>query len=349
MAPEELSLHELVNLIRQEFRLCTEQNSLMQEKWAEVRLSDFNLWVAGVGATAAKRASLDSRLHDLPEELSTLKHLLWSLKNSLGDCRRLHANGPDESREVVDLIIENLAMLATVIRRTGKRSRLRRADLTFDPDRQKELREHFECIVLLRPTKEGLFRSASDQTITEDWMSVVPHYADRRNHLTPLQRRLIDANLRRRHRFLCAQKHSEKLSGPQPSVKPQTSKSRGGTTTTVPVETGESKQSHTPSVKSDTSHVAKKPTLPELSTVASTVEIEPHHEKDMVALPVVARTGITAITTAIQYPTLMKSSDDRRKQRKILKCPCCCQAQPETMAKDINLWKYGSFFPIVSW
>ncbi|KAJ6055864.1 hypothetical protein N7444_004962 [Penicillium canescens] len=343
MAPNQAFMAELVILIRHEFRLCMEQNSLMREKWAEVRMLDFNLWVAGMGATAGKKASLDARLQALPDMLSTLKHLLSSLKSTLMDCRRLYGNELEESMEIVDLVIENLAMLATVIRRTGKRSRLRRADLTFDPQRQTRLRRHFECIVLLRPTENALFRPVSSTTIAEDWMSVVPNFAEGSGHLTPLQTRLINANLRRRYWFLCAQRHSDKLARPQTSAGPQASTPRVGTPTISPVEGSVSRPSDTPSSKLASSkgskHPDKESTLPGLSTVASTVEITNPSAEDEVTIPGVPQTRITAITAAAQYPSLMKSCDDELKGRKILKCPCCCQPQPETMAKNTNAWK----------
>lgn len=41
---------------------CCEVDSLMGGHWAENRLADFNLWSAGVGASASRQASLDRRL-----------------------------------------------------------------------------------------------------------------------------------------------------------------------------------------------------------------------------------------------------------------------------------------------
>ncbi|KAM5442400.1 hypothetical protein MferCBS31731_002278 [Microsporum ferrugineum] len=348
MASNEEPMADLATSIRHEFRVCMEKKDLMCEKWAEVRMSDFNLWVAGVGATAGKKASLDARLQALPDELSTLKYLLSSLKNSLQDCQRLHGNEIEESMEVVDLIIENLAMLATVIRRTGKRSHLKRVDLTFDPQRQTRLRRHFECIVLLRPAKpakNALFRPAvSPPTTAEDWMNVVPNYIEGGDHLTPLQTRLIDANLRRRYRFLCAQRHSEKLAGHQTSAGPRASPARVGIPTRSAVEGDVLTPSVAPSSKPVASPEASKDAdrnlaTPGPSTAASTVEITNSFIEGKASIRRTPQTRITAITASTQYPRLLKPCDNERKKHKILKCPCCCQPQPETMAENTDAWK----------
>ena len=160
-APEE-SVAPLAASIRGEFGLFTKESHLMGNSWAELRMSDFGLWMAGVGATASKSASLDTRLQSLPDQLIVLKNMLSSLKKSLVACRDSSGEEMGESEEIVDLIIENLAMLATVIRRTGKSSRRKRGDQTFDSKIQSRLRLHFDCIILLRlsATDCTLFRPA---------------------------------------------------------------------------------------------------------------------------------------------------------------------------------------------
>lgn len=328
---------ELVALIRHEFSLSIKQKILMREKWAEVRLSDFNLWVAGMGVMAGKNASLDTRLQALPTELSTLRHLLSSLKKSLTDCRKLDENELEESMEIVDLIMENLATIATVIRRTGKRSRLRRADLTFDPQRQIRLRQFFECLIILRPTENALFRPK----IPEDWTSVIPCIAEGEGQLSPLQMRLIDANLRRRYRFLCAQRHSEKLAGSRTPAKTQdTTKSHAGTSTTSVKEGGVSRSSDSTPANSQTfTKPVKELSLRTSSTKASTVETKYHSAEDKVHIPRAPQTKITAITATTQYPSPMKPHAEDLKEHKIFKCPCCCQPQPEIIAKNHNAFK----------
>ncbi|KAJ5698402.1 hypothetical protein N7462_000407 [Penicillium macrosclerotiorum] len=342
MSANETTIAELATSIHREFRLCMQQSSLMHEKWAEVRMSDFNLWAAGVGLTAGKNASLDTRLQAMPNELSTVKHLLSSLKKTLTDCQRNSDCELETSMDVVDLVIESLALLATVIRRTGQRSRLRRANQTFNNQRQMRLRRHFECIVLLRPTDDALFRPVIQPNSPEDWMSIVPNFEAGKHHLTPLQTRLINANLRRRYWFLCAQRHSEKLAGPQKVWTPRASTIEKENQITPPAEDYVPQQSVTLSSRPASSYAVKdtdeKSTFRDLSTVASTVGTIPTSKKGRASAAEFSRTRITAIAAAVQYPTLKRLDADFRKS-KIIKCPCCCQSQPATMAEDTNAWK----------
>ncbi|KAH8898151.1 hypothetical protein GQ53DRAFT_881155 [Thozetella sp. PMI_491] len=302
---------ELANSIRQEFRLCMAQEHLMRESWVEVRMSDFNLWAAGVGATAGRRASLDTRLQALPDELTTLKHLLSSLKKSLADCRRFNGKELDDSKEIVDLIIENLAMLATVIRRTGRRSRFRRADRHFDPQRQLYFRAHLECIILLRPSENGaLFRPAV-QTDPKDWSKVIPSLAEALSGLTPLQERLVVANLRRRYWFLSAQRHSERLAETRAPKKPESPAADRSRPITNSGEEGSaqvSQRSHGQSPSNPPDFLGDETArhIPsDLSTKASTVESK-SPTKTKHREPESAMTRITVILAATEYPSLVK-------------------------------------------
>ena len=66
---------------------CRSVPELMDGSWAENRLADFNLWAAGVGASARSRASLDWRLHFQPEVHIVLTSLLVTLKNFTDECK----------------------------------------------------------------------------------------------------------------------------------------------------------------------------------------------------------------------------------------------------------------------
>ena len=61
----------------------------MDHGWAENRLADFNLWVAGVGASAKRRASLDERLALEPEVRAVVTNLLITLKVLVEKCKEL--------------------------------------------------------------------------------------------------------------------------------------------------------------------------------------------------------------------------------------------------------------------
>ncbi|KAK0738075.1 hypothetical protein B0T18DRAFT_354861 [Schizothecium vesticola] len=357
-----LPVNKLAIQIRQEFQQCVTHQDLMEGNWAELRMSDFNLWVAGVGATARKRASLDARLEALPSELVTLKHLLSSLRKSLRDCRISDGTKRQESREIVDMIIENLGMLASVIRRTGHKSRLRRADDDFDPQRQAEFRRHLECVALLRPSEDGVFkqrfvgRERLDVSPTSDFSATGDN-----NPLTPLQARLVEANLIRRYRFIRAQRHAVKLAGsarqeegqdaPMAHNPPNRS---GGEGQSSPMEVDDD------AMLIDPQHARPPEPKPELqntkasgnaqdrgvvagpacsSTKASTVDTRVRIE-EVRNFTRAAATQITDITAAARYPTLLGSHDRTGEMlRLIMKCPCCCQALPISSVMIEAKWR----------
>ncbi len=68
---------------------CLLVEALKEHGWAENRLADFNLWAAGVGASAPTQASLDWRLHFQPEARTVLTNLLVTLKGFVDQCREL--------------------------------------------------------------------------------------------------------------------------------------------------------------------------------------------------------------------------------------------------------------------
>lgn len=93
----------------------------------ERRLADFNLWIDGVGALAKP----DYRLCGREKDVEKVKTALAMLADSLDyytsitktDARR------DESIANLDSAIQNLALIGTSIRRTGRESRNHRAEL----------------------------------------------------------------------------------------------------------------------------------------------------------------------------------------------------------------------------
>ncbi|MBE3047054.1 hypothetical protein IMZ48_31920, partial [Candidatus Bathyarchaeota archaeon] len=199
-----------------------------EQESLETRLADFNLWADGVGATAKLGASLDTRFHARPDDLLLVKGTLTMLADFLDEYAILASDRSptDEAIINVDSSIRNLAMIGVAIRRTGKASRSRRADRLFDRAEHQELRRHLECIVLLRPSEtqpqlEDLDASKVNELIASNAPQlnelVVPmleRLVECRmsqlgaSKLSVVQNRLIEANLRRRHRFLLAQRRS---------------------------------------------------------------------------------------------------------------------------------------------
>ncbi|KAL6851298.1 hypothetical protein ACO1O0_008426 [Amphichorda felina] len=222
----------------------------MEFEWAENRLDEFNLWTATTGAFAGEKASLDARLAVEWETKNLVTSILilllgndlvesiggrddsddefvealefqdqdqepiprafspWSDQSSSvssldsasdaepeEDDQQQQLPSPlQEAKAEVEQIIDHLTRLAIAIRKSGSNSRAHKADKLFKPERHQRLRDHLNLIVLTRGTKEG----RDDYGIAVD-------------SLTNVQERLIMANLRRRNRYLYAQRHARKL------------------------------------------------------------------------------------------------------------------------------------------
>lgn len=297
----------------------------------ESRLADFNLWADGVGALAKPGASLDSRLQGRVDDLALVKNVLIMLADSLDYYTGLaetDANA-DGAIQNLDSAIKNLALIGVAIRRTGKASRNRRADRTFNPDEHEELRKHLECVVLLRPTEEALFRR------TEDGRYVAELDASK---LSDLQKRLIEANLRRRYNFLLAQKCSIIQEGVQTQF----------LTPVVPSSTDDLPQGRPPADTQNTVDLqdpasnptskGKKHATPTISgfSLASTAEGTLQHAPAAKRYtPGAAKTQITFIASDAEFP----QGPSIPLGREISKCPCCCQSFPVETFSNLKIWK----------
>lgn len=80
-------IFEATATCRQRFEQCLLITSLMRDEWAENRLADFNLWAAGVGASASRQASLDERLVFKPHVRDVIANLLRMLNTFMGQCQ----------------------------------------------------------------------------------------------------------------------------------------------------------------------------------------------------------------------------------------------------------------------
>ncbi|KLU91872.1 hypothetical protein MAPG_10821 [Magnaporthiopsis poae ATCC 64411] len=290
------------------------------------RLADFSLWADGVGATAKPGLSLDSRLRSRPSDLAIVKNILLMLSDSLDHLADLSEKGQntDDGIQNVDSAIRNLALVGVAIRRTGKASRSRKADRTFDPDEHQELRKHLECVLLLRPTEKGRHSEELDPST-----------------LSALQRRLIDANLRRRHQFLLAQRRSRDQKKAhrhhpaalevQPSVDDTLGKDERPVYSRNP-EGGSRDHPPMPSAKGKGPLLA--PSISGLSR-ASTAEGTLKFAPNKPYTPKATKTQITLIASDAEFPEPPVIPEDR----KIFQCPCCCQSLQVETFKDPKLWK----------
>lgn len=329
----ENSVLKLTESCISKFQLLLAAHNPRHIELLESRLADFNLWVDGVGALAKPGASLDSRLRGRLNDLALVKNVLTMLADSLDyytSLAKTDANF-DGSIQNIDSAIKNLALIGVAIRRTGKASRNRKADQTFNPYEHQELRKYLECIILLRPTEEGLFH------LTEDGRYVARLEASK---LSGLQKRLVEANLRRRHNFLRAQKRSRTQEVAQthssiPAFPPSVDDLRQGEDTT---ETqGAQNAVNLPDFMTTPTAEGKHSTttisgFSGASTAEGTLQYSPAARKYTSG---VAKSQITFIASDTEFPqppsTLLG--------REISKCPCCCQSLPVETFSNPKLWK----------
>ncbi|KAF5692417.1 1-phosphatidylinositol-4,5-bisphosphate phosphodiesterase [Fusarium denticulatum] len=275
-----LTARDLSNKCLEAFQICltfpcpdpglSNQQASHDERF-EYRLADFNLWIDGIGALAPSKASLDARLSERPIDLSLVKGNLVMLFQSLEDCLNLlEADGSLEDALLdIDSALESLVTLSLAIRRTGRRSRLHKADRLFKPEEHAELKKHLEAIVLLRPGSGPCFQDDEFQTKIKS--------------LTPLQNHLVTADLKRRNRFIQAQLHSLGLKKrsvgfelPAPGATQQTPNPAlsspivaGEISSPIPSDTAEQARKSLPAPMSVTSASIPESVQPQMFTIAA--------------------------------------------------------------------------------
>lgn len=321
------SILHLTNACLSKFDAALAARAPSSTEALENRLADFKLWADGVGAIAKPGLNLDSRLRQRPNDLAMVKSVLLMLSDSLDYYKDLPQAGTSSHNGVrnIDSALKNLALIGVAIRRTGKASRSRRADRTFKPDDYPEFRKHLECVLLLRPTKEGRQPDELDPS-----------------KLSDLQRRLIDANLRRRHQFLLAQRRSGGRKAAQ-ELEPHPVLEITPPVGDAPETYAQPVRSQNPEDSLDQPSASfindKTPLLaPTISGAsrASTAEGTLNFAPDKQYTPEVTKTQITSIASDAEFPEPPVMPEDRT----IFQCPCCCQSLHVETFKDRKLWKY---------
>jgi len=223
--------------------------------------------------------------------------------------------------------LNQLVRLAVSIRRSGTRSRLQKADRTFAVEEHQELRTHLVAVMAARaPVLDS--------------------------GLTSIQCRLIEANLRRRNRFLYAQRHSERLA----------------ITTDPPYATLPSNATEEHSALLDwaysilqsffhvliaaaiigwrtfrerrqqaivTTTAKRSPRVLPAMTGTSASKLSGFTAAQQVpARPQGAPTQISVTLTKVQYPRPPRIAQGAE----VFRCPCCCQMLPVMFAEETR-WK----------
>lgn len=282
-------------------------------------------------ASAPKSASDSSTDSNVGEELDD-PHSEVTLKEAMKD---------------IDDILDQLILLGFAIRKSGTVTRLRKADSSFRPSENEDLREHLEHILLDRVTKEQ--KNGKDNvrsTARERIQEVTP---EQRHLITPEQHHLILANLRRRHRFRYARRHQQKLdqltaytlvAKTKPSVHtPEEHQEMTPGLNRAPVS-NDGKSPPTEDFESTTPSTAPPQNLPAPEMSATTPSVAEGDILQM-AMPTTATASRVSVSVAtMHYPAPPPMSQKMRG----FKCPCCYQTLPE-MYKDWSRWRYVSAQP----
>ncbi|KAK6339373.1 hypothetical protein TWF718_008793 [Orbilia javanica] len=351
-------IHAATAACRKSFSTCLTVPRLKEGGWAENRLVDFNLWAAGAGVSAKGKLSLDQRLSPNPEVQRTIVNLLELLQMFVEDCRDLandtssasndpgateQEKGPEdneglsteevdqasivelshaeiEARRDVEVTLDQIIRLTVAIRKAGSNSRLKRADKSFNLENPQiqELKAFLELIVHPRGFKEP-------------------------GKLTPIQSRLVEANLRRWHRFSYAKLHSRKLARSdtapmetipeKPALAPENPlqvDSKPVVSFSIP-ETGDASRVSIVTPQ-DEPHRALSAIAPTATTAASAIEgniLVP--EKQIIRTPA---TVLSKVSSKITYPRPPSVSQ----YNTVFKCPCCLQSLPVAYTER-SQWK----------
>ncbi|CZR67280.1 uncharacterized protein PAC_17179 [Phialocephala subalpina] len=351
---------------RESFKKALTIPHLRKDEWAETRFADFNLWAAGAGASAKGKGSLDVRLAFEEEGRNIVANLLRMLQVLMDKCIEIAGamNSTIEAplkytseimflskfdecdvlevvlsaKEVkamndVESILNELIAVTVAIRKAGSHSRRHKADSEFDPTNPQisALRDHLEIVVLTRRSPD----SPPFAKLSYGRADIIPSSKEGTSRqLSEIQRRLIDANLHRRNRFLYSQRHSEKLAY---DIK----ESSQGHHSPPPSLASLQKLGHWPdkaiaaignNVKQDRATQEILEEITKSTTTASLIE-------DPIVFPGAgpaesAVTGVSSTISKVQYP----KAPNIRNNMSSFKCPCCCQTLPRTVSLG-KRWK----------
>ncbi|KLO86267.1 related to ankyrin 3 [Fusarium fujikuroi] len=235
----------------------------------------------------------------------------------------------------IDDLIDQLIMLGFAIRKSGTAARLQKADKTFNPKQDANLRTYLESIVL-RNTGKRRQDNDFDQGLTScDRM----HHANALREVTAPQNHLIIANLRRRHRFNYARRHQLDLG--QQVAQPIITKS----VLSAPGPT----QYQSTMTRDPLSQDLDKPTMAPMGSATPTGSSEVHEarttsettasavEGSILNLARPSEPATSVMSTSIrkfEYPSPPPVSNFMRG----FKCPCCYQTLPE-MFHESSRWR----------
>ncbi|KAF4454855.1 hypothetical protein F53441_2725 [Fusarium austroafricanum] len=220
----------------------------------------------------------------------------------------------EEMRNIED-ILDQLIMLGFAIRKSGTAARLQKADMSFNVEDNKDLREHL-VFILVNDAAKMRKGGEDNRTITvENRLQESKGHFD---NLTPEQQHLVLANLRRRHRFSYARRHHLKLDQPM------------GQTSMISPKPTVTEQHRGGSIRDPLLRTSKTAELSATAPSAAKGDIL------KMAIPSQAAASRVSVSAAkMHYPTAPLV----QKQMKGFKCPCCYQTLPRMFKESDLRWR----------
>ncbi|KAK6435169.1 hypothetical protein LTR95_008643 [Oleoguttula sp. CCFEE 5521] len=229
----------------------------------------------------------------------------------------------------IENLIDRLLDLGVTIRKTGLSSRLLRADTSFRPEPYVHLERHLNLLLRLQNMRASAF--AEDRRPEKTVQIVESIYT------TPLradQVHLVEANLRRRHRFTFARKRAATLARPRapeiaanamlPGVPPNNEEQPMGLDALERTSPTVAESLALPSQMSASAVEAGA----DIHTMESALDLEGmYHQPD-------ESTQLSMFAARISYPRPPKVS-----QQQAFKCPSCYQIQPKRVGASQKRWK----------
>lgn len=223
--------------------------------------------------------------------------------------------------------------MAIATQRSGSSSRLLEADQTFDPNDHQELRRHLSCLIIFQGAKkiEQLRENCHGQLdINRSASNIV-------SRLDVVQTRLINANLRRRHRFLYAQSRSSKYERQTLEQDPST-RAKISKDATQPVETQENagKVSNTrPGGEAQEAGLSQQPPFFDPIESTGSEAQGPVQSQDATQTPSEQSwTELSSTASGVSYPL-----PPALEASQTFKCPCCCLPQPLELPSLPSRWR----------
>ncbi|OQE06972.1 hypothetical protein PENVUL_c015G07415 [Penicillium vulpinum] len=211
-----------------------------------------------------------------------------------------------ESMHNIESILDQLGRIGVAIRRSGRRSRLQKADQRFDEKEHEELKGHLIAMLLTQSKSHPLERDST--------------------RLSEVQLRLVLCNLKRRNRFLYAQQHSRGLDAKDDrhETHKRYKKVVGAEGDDITEESGLNLSGL--GLKRANNSIV---TGTSASNVSDSFNLQPEKAAASVASSLISTTAVD-----LDYPRPPQIEKDAH----FFRCPCCCEALPVKTA-DTNRWR----------